>query len=91
MLTMTTAQHAADLRALLDSGALRGVGRIDTLHGLSADAELATRIVLAHLEYLTDLETTGTAVPARWRAVEEDLTCLHAGLECARRVANASG
>ncbi len=91
MLTMTTAQHAAELRHLLASGALRAVGAIDTLHGLSADAELATRIVLAHLEYLTDLEMTGTAVPAPWRAVEEDLASLHAGLERARRVAGAPG
>ena len=84
MLTMTTAEHSAELRRLLASGALRAVGGIDTLHSLSADAELATRIVLAHLDYLIDLETTGTSPPARWRAVEEDIERLHAGIRYAR-------
>lgn len=89
MLTMTTAERADELRSLLDSGALRTVGRVDTLHGLSADAELATRIVLAHLDHLTDLETTGTAVPARRQAVEEDIERLLTGIRLAR--SGASG
>ncbi len=91
MLDTRSAGRAADLRALLDSGSLRGVGRIDTLHGLSADAELATSLVLAHLAHLTDLEATGTAPPARWRAVEEDLARLHAGVGLTRRAIGAPG
>ncbi len=83
MLTMTTAERAAELRSLLDSGALRAVDGIETLHGLSAPAELAARIVLAHLDYLTDLETTGTVLPARRLAVEEDIERLHAGVRLA--------
>ncbi len=84
MPTMTTAERAAKLRALLDCGALRAVDGIDTLHGLSAPPELAARIVLAHLDYLTDLETTGTVLPARRLAVEEDIERLHAGVTLAR-------
>ena len=84
MLDIRSAGRAADLRALLDSGSLRGLGRIDTLHGLSADAELATRIVLAHLDHLTDLEAAGTACSARRRAVEEDLERLYTGIKHAR-------
>ncbi len=91
MLDTRSAGRAADLRALLDSGSLRGVGRIDTLHGLSADAELATSLVLAHLAHLMDLEATGTAPPARWRAVEEDLARLHAGVGLNRRAIGAPG
>ncbi len=84
MPTMTTAERAAKLRALLDCGALRAVDGIDTLHGLSAPPELAARIVLAHLDYLSDLETTGTFLPARRQAVEEDIERLLTGIRLAR-------
>ncbi len=50
-----------------------------------------TLLVLAHLDHLIDLEANGTAPPARWRAVEEDLARLHAGVGLTRRAIGAPG
>ena len=89
MIDPASLDRAAELRALLASGALAAVGRIDTLHGLSSDAELATRLVLAHLDHLADPAAAGAASPARRRAVEDDLDRLYAGVRLARRAAGA--
>ena len=43
MIDPASLERAAELRALLASGALATVGRIDTLHGLSSAAGGGTR------------------------------------------------
>ena len=77
MLGTDAARRAGELRALLDSGALRGLGPIDTGAAAFLSAEAAVRTVLADLTHVTELARFAQVRPDRWEALERDIDELY--------------
>ena len=69
MLSDTADQRAAELRRLLERGALRDLPHIK-VDGVLTDAELAVRLILANLDQLRQDETTS---PPRWGVLEQHI------------------
>lgn len=69
MLSDTADHRAAELRRLLERGALRDLPHIK-VDGVLTDAELAVRLILANLDHLRQDETAG---PPRWGVLEQHI------------------
>ncbi len=68
-LSDTADQRAAELRRLLERGALRGLPHIK-VDGVLTDAELAVRLILADLDHLRQ---TGVTSPPQWGVLEQHI------------------
>jgi hypothetical protein len=69
-LSDTADQRAAELRRLLERGALRDLPRIK-VDSVLTDAELAVRLILADLDHLRQ---AGVTSPPRWGILEQHIT-----------------
>ena len=74
MLGTDATRRAGELRAMLDSGKLRGLGPIDTEGAAFLSVEAA---VLADLAHLTELTRFAQMRPDRWGALEHDIDVLY--------------